>query len=207
MSNVQNALEVLGQLKSKKSELIDVEFKTAEERQRISYDAFTGSDAAAKKLARLNERSLQHSLEMESLDAAIDEAEQRLKVAEAEASRLADIEAAKDQQRVFERLVGKYRAIGDAMDTLTELLNELPGDWEAIQKGPIATHNTNQFLVNTGLILKTMLSATPFRHEFEIMSPTQRLTVERYLMADFGLVPLMTNRFAVVLGDAEKEAA
>jgi hypothetical protein len=106
---IEQCTKVLEDLQRQRREKVDQESEAALHRKEISYAALVDNDAKAKKkLESINKASIERATELESLDAAIAEAEHRLAAAQAEANKAAAIEAAKEQRKLFDRLVERY---------------------------------------------------------------------------------------------------
>jgi hypothetical protein len=184
------------------------ESEAAAQRKEISYAALVDNNAQAKKkLDAINIASIERVTELESLDAAIAEAEARLAAATAEANRAAAIEAAKEQRKVYNRLVERYQRMGEALEVLVDNLKEISSEWDAVQRGPVTAPNHQQFMVTTGLILKTAMMASPMRTEFPHLGPGERMTVDLWFNGKGGfpgLLDVMEQRFAAVLAECDK---
>jgi hypothetical protein len=90
MTDVQKAEQIISELKAKRNEIIELEFSLSKERQSIAFEAHTGDEKARRRLDQINRTAAQHGSELESLDAAIAEAENRWKQAQGEEAREAD---------------------------------------------------------------------------------------------------------------------
>jgi hypothetical protein len=208
MTDVEKAAQVVANLKAKKQDIVDLQFQFAQERQKIAYEAMTGDAKARKRLDEINKQAAVHGSELEAADAAIREAEMRLAAATAEEQRVAAIEAAREQRKLFDRLVERYLKLDEALETLVSQLRDISSEWNELQKGPVPSPNGQQFHVSTSLIVKSALMQTVLRNEFPFLAPGERVTVETWFSGKNGfpgLLEMMQQRFNAVLGGDEKQ--
>jgi hypothetical protein len=92
-SDVEQAEKTLVALRSKRDALVAHGDELGEQRQHVAYGAHTGDAGARKKLDTINREAVLHDSELRSLDAAIAEAAERVKQAQA-----AEVQAANRQK-------------------------------------------------------------------------------------------------------------
>jgi hypothetical protein len=128
LSDIEQADHVLSNLRQKREALVAHGVELGEKRTQFAFGAHTGDQAAKKQLDAINREAALHDSELRSLDAAISEAAERVKRAQAaEAQKVARERAAEARKLAAE--------LGECFPYLDKHLAEAANALVAIEKG------------------------------------------------------------------------
>jgi hypothetical protein len=174
MPDIEHASALVDQLQDKRAALLSQIEETAILRQAIAFDAHTGDENARQKLDAINKDSVTHGLELESIDAAIKEAQSRL----ASAQHVEEIATARANAEALHQLVEAFVTHGSELDAaLASMVRESRALRETLSKMhslgcAFPSHDQLDALGN--LALATSLMATPFKRYYEHVAPGER---------------------------------
>jgi hypothetical protein len=148
-----------------------------DERRALAFAAHAENDSAARKrLSTLNLESVTIAAEIETIDAALAEANSRLDACR----RAAEIEADQAAARELREVLGEFRKCGRQME---DALAAFVGAAVAFREHLTKIHNLGCDFpshgladVNARLAIGTALMQTPWRREFEHLAPGERRT-------------------------------
>jgi hypothetical protein len=151
----------------------------ATDRRRLSFDASTENEQAAKELDYLNAASVSTSLEIENAGSAIEECSQRAQAAVAEHAQ------AKDADRSVE-CIGRLAELGDLALSLDFALADFMSEFTKFEHLCAAisdfTHSPNRDIVKALSRRAVLTALAPKRQVFEfgeLLQPSQRTTFQR----------------------------
>ena len=212
MTNIQDAEKTIGDLIQKRTaaevRLIDI----ATQRRANSFAAHADGDAKAKKvLDALAIDTVKATADLESLDAALAVARERLASAQAAAA----IEADRVQALELREKLAKFKELGERVDDacwdLSKSLNEMIAALHEIHVLGQASPTAEIFRVNGVMAIKTMLQSLPQSwvsdFEFQRLQPVQKKSMKG--LAD-GWATMIERNVSARLGDdnsAKQEAA
>jgi hypothetical protein len=148
----------------------------AETRQQIAFAAHTGDQGARKKLDAINQQSSLHASELESVDAAISEATDRLEGARKDEAIAADRSDAHKLRKVLQKFC-EHSAKLDA--ALSAAVTETQGMRETLNlMHSLGSDFPSHAQLDTlgALAMLTAMGRTPFHRSFEHLAPNQRRT-------------------------------
>ena len=175
MNKIEKAQQVLADLNAQREKLVAKGHDLEERRQEISYGALTGSKAERKKLDEVNAEALTYEYELKSIDAAIAQATKRLAAADAAEAQAQDKDNANKGLRVVvDAFLSHAIALDDAFATVAKEGMALEETLKQIHSLGCAFPSRAQLDALGARALKTALMSTPWRREFEMMSPGQR---------------------------------
>jgi hypothetical protein len=199
---LEAATLTLNDLRDRREQLIGHSAKLAADRQHISYAAHTGDKTAKERLRKINDESILRNAELESIDAAIVEANARLSTAQRDEALQQD----REQAKALQAALAKFKELGllldDAMADFTSASVEMKQVLEQIHNCGCATPSFQSYKVNADLAFKTAVQATPFwTQEFPFLAPGQRKTFRDLVTAWAGAIE---NNIAARLGTETK---
>lgn len=185
-TELEQATATLNDLLDQRDQLVGRIAKLTADRQGISYAAHTGNKDAKDRLRKLNDQTVINNIELETIDAAIAEANQRLdaaKSAEAQAAEVADAQA-------LQVKLAKFKELGEVLDDCfvdfrTAAL-EMKQVVDDIHRLGCAIPDNQLYKVNCDLAFKTAVQGTPFwNQDFPAMRSHERKTF-RSLVVSWG---------------------
>jgi hypothetical protein len=208
-TEVHKAEQIISDLKVKKNELVELELKLAQERSQIAFEAHTGDSAARKRLDQINKTAAMHNSELESLDAAISEAERRLKQAMGEEIREADRANALKLKGLYAELSDLILADDDLLMKYVRNRHREEQLWHEMRSlGWFQT--IGQLRANTSRILRTALFQTPGGEQEFHIAVLERRTGVAYVTQGIGghasLTETINNHIAQRSGAGQKAA-
>jgi hypothetical protein len=211
MTMTDDAEHTLSNLQQKREALVARGHRLGEERGKISFAAHASDDAKARKrLDEINRESALHDSELRSLDAAIAEAAERVKTAQAaearavDQARAAELSAHVDELSQIPAYIEKHLT-----DALRGLIAFERGVAELHQKGVMFPSDI-QLRLGMTAVLGTWLQQLPKLWWNEIAAglrfraPNERKSALSYWAQ---IEPSLRNAIAQHLGKPESEAA
>jgi hypothetical protein len=207
-SDVKQVEKTLLALRSKRDALVAHGVELGEQRQHVAYGAHTGDAGARKKLDTINREAVLHDSELRSLNAAIAEAAERVKQAQAVEAQAAHreiaaellarahavaVHAAELDAANVER-VRAARAISEELQTMRQIAHGLG----------VFVPNEQQFLSLGERAERTTLMEMPFHRIAERLAPNERRTHSSYSIP---WSETIAKGVAGLLGDKQEEAA
>jgi hypothetical protein len=208
-NTVAAAEQTLAQLEAKRRALIERGQEIAETRKRISFAALADGDQKAKRaLDDLNTDAIAHGATLESVLAAIAEAEHRVAIARQAEAAEAERVNAKAIQKIAADLVNHAGVADDALHDLVLAANNLRDCLNKLHA--LGSDYPSHALadVNFTLALKTALMQLPstWRRDFEHLAPSQRRQSFLALCQEYAR-RIEANSVAPRLGEKQTEAA
>lgn len=205
MTKIEEAEKTLATLEDRRTALVQKAADLADERQRISFAAHAGGDAKARKrLDEINGVMASHSSEVESVQAAIDEASRRLDAAHRDAALEADRVAAHQLNKELETFEQTAKSLDVHLEKVVIYATILEQTLIAMNSlGAPAPSRAQLDALGTRALL-TALQKTPFSRAFSPIPPNERRTFGA-LIKDWSV--LVRNNIAARLGDEKHEAA
>jgi hypothetical protein len=142
----EQAEKTLVALRSKRDALVARGIELAEERQHCAFGAHTGDAAARKKLDAINREAALHDSELRSLDAAIAEAAERVKQAQAVEYAKAERAKAGELKAAIDRMKLAGQTLDDVLIVLVEAGAELHAAVDQIHECGVSHPHHQQVL-------------------------------------------------------------
>jgi hypothetical protein len=177
MNDVEKAEAVIADLEQKRTKLIDHGRNIADERAAIGYEVHAGGDAKARvKLDKLNIDFALHAGEVESIDAALKTAGERLAQAQRDEASAEDRAAAAQAKSKYKRLA----ALGARMDEHALALSMAAGEAAGLVNElhalgcPMPTGA--QFQTYMSIATSTAIMSLPWSRNFDhrFLSPNEK---------------------------------
>jgi hypothetical protein len=207
---VGNAEHTLANLQQKREALVARGHRLGEERAKLAFAAHAEADAKARKrLDEINRESALHDSELRSLDAAIVEAGERLKAAQAIEQQAQAREVAAELLKRAALLVQHAQSLDDANAVRVEAscaIAETLTQMRSLADGlGVRVPSHEQYLALGSRADLTATMQTPFAREIgEHLPPNQRRTHVSYLAQWSDQI---AKACAAVLGEPQKEKA
>lgn len=174
-AEVENATKTLNGLMDQREQLVARSNKIISDRQAISYAAHAGNDKGAKeRLRKLNDETLLHSAELESMDAAIAEANSRLAAAQQAETQAADRANAEALRIKLARFKELGFILDDCFADFASAASEMKDVLGQMHQLGAASPSQEQLRVLGALAVKTGLLSGPWSKEFDPIAPNQR---------------------------------
>lgn len=174
MTDIKKAEAVIPALEQKRIKCVQRGTDLQDEIASVALAAHTGDAAARKKLDALNRESAEHASELQSLDAALRAASERLeKAKQAEASR-ADREAASELRAVFDQFVELAEQADEALANLVTASAAMSAAINQIHSLGHAAPTGQQWLVYGEQALHSALMQTVWSKAFRHLAPSER---------------------------------
>jgi DNA repair exonuclease SbcCD ATPase subunit len=175
MNDIETAERTIAQLRDQRDRAAERFTAIGAEREQLRFDAHVNNSKEAKaKLAKLVDEEVALNGTVQSLDGALAEANKRLNAAREAANR----EAAKKNAKQIRKLLESFASSAhDADDALAAFADAAAAMREALSRAHSlgVSFPTHQQLLSLGkYCLLTALGGTPWSHEFEVISPSQR---------------------------------
>jgi chromosome segregation ATPase len=183
-TEVEAATKTLNSLMDQREQLLGRSARLTSDRQALAYAAHTGDAKAKERLRKLNEESITHNAELESLDAAIAEATQRLAtVKDAEVQQADRAQAAQLRDKL-----AKFKELGEVLDDcfvdFKSAAIEMKQVVDEIHRLGCATPDDQLYEVNCDLAFKTAVQGTPFwSQDFPALRSHERKTFRSLVAA------------------------
>ncbi|MGO9682670.1 MAG: hypothetical protein ACLPTZ_08795, partial [Beijerinckiaceae bacterium] len=132
MNDVEQAEKVVADLTVCKTVLVERGATIAENRKALALAAHTGDKAAKSKLDKINAEAVSHGFEIESLEAAIVAAGERLDAARAAEATREDRAQAKELRAAFDRFHKLAVELDKALATAVATSNAMKGELDEI---------------------------------------------------------------------------
>lgn len=204
MSNIQKAEAIVRDLEDKRRSLVQKATELTDERQRVSFAAHTGDQAARKKLDRVNADLALHESEMASILSAIAEANVRVGAAQREAAATEDRAAAKELSAELKRFADHGQKLDVALQAMVEHGQALEQSLIRINQLGSPAPNRAQLDTLGALAIHSSLMQTPWAREFRHLAPRERKTFSSLVQAWCAqIAPSIARR----LGTQERAAA
>jgi hypothetical protein len=179
VTEIETAEAAVRSLEDKRQQLNERAVALADERNAIAYDAHVaGEQKARKRLDAINQELAVFASEASSVEAAINEATQRLGVARLNEAQATDRMQALQVREKLARFVELGGQVDDCLWDLAQSLNAMiPLLHEMHQLGQQAP-TSEQFRINATMAVKSMLQELPQvwvrDFEFQRLSPNQK---------------------------------
>jgi hypothetical protein len=203
MTAVETATKTLNDLLDQRDQLIGHSAKLVTDRQAIAYAAHAGGDKGAKeRLRKINDETVLHNAELESIDAAIIEANARLVIAQADEAQQAD-RANAEQLRIKASRLSELASIADdCFQDLIGATNEMHSLLNEIHALGCPAPSHEQLRVFSVVAVKTHIMNIPgCAREFDHLAPNQRKTFENIVT---GWRDMIEGNIAARLGEQPK---
>lgn len=177
ITDVENAIAIIKRFDDKRRALIEKNVELADERQRIAFLAHSGDKKARARLDAINSEASIYVSELQSIEAAGREANNRLDTAQRAEAMAADKAAALQLREKLAKLTELGLIIDDCFADLNSAGTEMKEVLNAIHSLGCPSPTHEQLRVLGALALKTALQGTPiWAKEFEPIPPNQRRT-------------------------------
>jgi len=161
-TEIQKSETVIADLERKRELCVRRGVELADERSALAYSAHTSGDAkAAKRLAEIHAAIATHASELESFDAALKAAGERLRQAQAAESRAQDKVNAEALHRVVADIGARIRKADKHFAAAIDELNAVHVDLDKVHALGSSFPTHSQFAVNAIMALKTWLRELP----------------------------------------------
>ena len=204
-TEVDAATKTLNDLLDQRDQLTGRSAKLADERQKISFAAHTGDKGAKDKLRKINDETVFHNVELESVDAAIAEANARLDAARQAEAQTADREQALAVRAKLNRFTELGLLLDDCIADFVGAANEMNATLRDINALGCASPNSSQMRVLATLAMKTFVMQIPWTaKEWEHLAPNQRKSFKELVS---GWHDMIENHISARLGEQSKTEA
>jgi hypothetical protein len=205
MNDIEKAEKIVRDLEETLESLLGRTKVLEVQRRQISYAAHTGDQKARTKLNQINAEAATHGGEIESVNAALAEAQARL-AAVHRAEALAADKAAALQLRAK---AARFKELGEVLDDcfadFKSAAIEMKTVLDDIHRLGCASPTHELFKANGDRAFKTAVMGTPFwTQDFPFLAPGERKSF-RSLVAAW--TSAIENNVALRLGEKQKEAA
>jgi hypothetical protein len=200
---VADAERVICDLEKRKADLL--EQRAADDRVlgACSYQAHAhGTKEAVDELDRVTENILRHDTELRSINAAIAEATERVKQAQAIEAQAADRAQALQLRKVLKDMRDTGEACDVALALLVEAGNRLSTSLDAIHAAGFSHPHHQQLLSMAERATVTKLGELPWKRAFPVLPPGQRTSFARFISE---WEHMLQNAIAAKLGEKETE--
>jgi hypothetical protein len=203
-TEVEKATKTLNALLDTRDQLIGRAAKLSADRQAVAYAAHTGDKAAKERLRKINDETVLHNAEIESVDAAIAEANARLAAAKDAEAQVADRANAEQLRIKASRLVELALIVDDAFADVISASTEMKEVLSEMHNLGCASPSHDQLRVMAVLVAKSAVMQIPFcAREWEYLAPNQRKTFKSIVS---GWHAQVASNIAARLGE-QKEVA
>lgn len=173
--NTETARATLAHLEQKLTDASARAIELQTERQRISFDANTGDEAARQRLDKANTASTTVALELENISSAIREAKRRLAEAE-RAEEVAQLSAnAEAAVEIADRLAERGRKIDAALAIVAEQATGYMADISELNRLGCSHPRAEQFSVLGEMVVSAALMDSPLK--LRHLAPKDRRTL------------------------------
>ena len=173
-TELEQATKTLNDLLDQRDQLTGRSAKLAADRQAIAYAAHTGNKEAKDRLRKINDETVFHNVELESVDAAIAEANARLEAARQVEAQTADREQATQLRAALDEFIETGHEIDAAFIDLIAHASNLQGILDRIHQLGCPVPSTQQLKVLGEISARTALMKTPWARAVELVPPLQR---------------------------------
>jgi hypothetical protein len=175
MTDVQNAEQILVDLKVKRQQAAARKSEIAQERKSLAYAARADGDVkAGKRLDALNLEGATIAGEVESLDAAIAEATRRLEAARQAEALEEDRANARELRKVLGELEGHGRKVDEALAALVASSRDFDETLNRMHRLGNEYPSDGQVFTNAVNVIWTALMQIPWHREFHVLAPHQK---------------------------------
>lgn len=174
MDDIQTAEKTLAQLVDKKERATARGIALADERQGFAFAAHTGDRDARSKLDKINAEAVLHASEIESINAAIAEAQTRLAKAQQAAAVAMDKASARKLKAALDDFTKLGAVLDAALTTFVEASSQLHAALNTIHACGSASPSHQQVDTLGRHCLLTALGQTIWARDFERLAPNQR---------------------------------
>jgi len=206
MTDVKTAERTLADLQTKRGVLVAHGVELEEQRQQIAFAAHTGDQQARKRLDGINRDTVVHGSELQSIDAAISEANTRLQAARRAEGIAADQARALELRKVLAEFAAHGRRLDETLAVLVAEAAEFNQTLMRVHSLGCESPTSELVHVNSTLALFTALMLTPWRRDFRHLSPGQKRTFTE-LVAGWSQVIERGIKQRLGEADVESEAA
>jgi hypothetical protein len=211
MTMTDDAEHTLANLQQKREALVARGHRLGEERGKISFAAHASDDAKARKrLDEINRESALHDSELRSIEAAIAEAGERLKAAQAIEQQERAKEVARELLKRAARLVQHGQSLDDANAIRVEASRAISEELQQMRSlaqglGGVHVPSHEQLLAMGSRADLTATMQMPWAREVgEHLPPNQRRSHLSYVQPWSAAV---VNAARAIMGEGKREAA
>jgi hypothetical protein len=202
-TELEAATKTLNELLDERDQLVARASRLVADRQAIAFAAHARNDKSAKeKLRRINDESVLHNAELESIDAAILESRRRLEVASAAEAIEADKANAEQLRTALNEFVETGTEIDLAFQDLAAHAAELQKILDRIHSLGCQSPSSEQMRVFGEICARTALMQTPWKRCVEIVAPPNRKTFKALID---GWAAQIENNVNARLGETKPE--
>ena len=167
--------QTIATLQKKRAAMLERAAALAEERQRISFDAHAANDKSARaRLDRLHAEFATHASELESLDAALVTANEKLEAEQRAQETAADRQRIAELKKTYDRFVSIAATLDEALADIVIQSNELKTTMDQIHRLGGGAPTGQQLLTFGELALQSALMLTPWARAFRHLAPKDR---------------------------------
>ena len=171
---VADAEATLGRLEQERAGLLERHERHADERRKVSFDAFSGDSRASKLLDGLHEEAVRFQSRLASIDDALNEGRRRLERAKEHEARAADRQQAAELRETLIAFLETARRLDMALASVGEhgnKLHELQQQMHVLGAAVPSSEQLNRLGYRS---LLTAIGGTVWRRHFETIGPLER---------------------------------
>jgi chromosome segregation ATPase len=207
LTAVEAAEQTLGRLQRKRAGIVARVAEISHERQSIGFAVHSeGDPKARKRLDILNAETVSVDGELQSLDAAVSEAQRRLEAAQRELAQREDAENAKAVKKTLVRLLKLAEAADEHLAAFGMISSEIKSTVDELHGLGQAMPTSQQTLTFCSLATQSMLMFLPWATtaEFRHLAPSERRTFSK-LFADWAAAANRNLDLRISVNDRIKE--
>jgi hypothetical protein len=172
--SVADAEAALARLEQERAGLLERHERHADERRRVSFDAFNGDAKAGKLLDGLHEEAVRFQSRLASIDDALNEGRRRLAAAREHEARAADQQRALAARDAAEKFWQHGTGIDGALELLSEHINGKYAAQLVMRQNGVHHPSVEQLDAVIYRRIVGVMFDTPLRQRFEVLPPNER---------------------------------
>jgi hypothetical protein len=188
---VEVATKILNELLDRRDEIVARSDRLAFDRRNLAYAAHAvgGDKSAQEKLRKVNDESITCNVALESLDAAIAEANERLTAARKLEAEAQDREQATQLRKLAERLTEICGVLDSCFEDFNSASTELKAIIDCVHQLGCSGPTAQSVAVNGKLAFQAALMTTIFySKELPFLSPSERKTFSALATSWAGMI-------------------
>jgi hypothetical protein len=199
--SVADAEAALARLEQERAGLLERHERHADERRRVSYDAFNGDSKASKLLDGLHEEAVRFQSRLASIDDALNEGRRRLQQAKEHEAREADKQRALAARAAAEKFWHHGVGIDGALELLRQHINGKYAAQLVMRQNGVHHPAVEQLDAVIYRRIVGVMFDTPLRSRFEVLPPAER--ARTVTAADENFKSMVTRNLMPRLGEDE----
>jgi hypothetical protein len=207
MNDIDQANHVLNNLRQKREHCVKRGRELTDERAAIALAGHTGDKVAAKRLLEINAALALHNSEIESIDAALKSAGEKLSAAQAAEAHAAARQKAAEAQKLVSELAEVFPYLDKHLTEAARALVAIYDGVSQLHAAGFAFPSDAQLRLGICAVIQTWAHRLPrsihdqLRDGFEFLAPGRRQSAAEYWRA---IEPSLSNSIRQATGEAEQ---